>query len=57
MLGEKTARRKLAVLGAMRELGEQSDAFHAALAEPIMAAGVDYALLVGEAMAPLAESA
>ena len=40
----------------MRELGEQSDAFHAALAEPILAAGVDYALLVGDGMAPLADA-
>jgi len=48
--------RKLAVLGEMRELGEHSDAFHAELAGPIEAAGVDYAILVGEAMAPLAQA-
>jgi UDP-N-acetylmuramoyl-tripeptide--D-alanyl-D-alanine ligase len=48
--------RKLAVLGEMRELGEHSDAFHAALAEPIAAAGVGYAILVGEAMGALANA-
>ncbi len=48
--------RKLAVLGEMRELGEHSDAFHAALAEPIVASGVSYAILVGEAMAALANA-
>ena len=57
LLGEQEgATRRIAVLGTMRELGEQSDAFHAALAEPILAAGVDYALLVGDGMAPLADA-
>jgi UDP-N-acetylmuramoyl-tripeptide--D-alanyl-D-alanine ligase len=48
--------RKLAVLGEMRELGEHSEAFHAELSGPIEAAGVDYAILVGEAMLPLANA-
>ena len=48
--------RKIAVLGEMRELGAHSDAFHAELSGPIEAAAVDYAILVGEAMAPLAEA-
>ncbi|MBX3564208.1 MAG: UDP-N-acetylmuramoyl-tripeptide--D-alanyl-D-alanine ligase [Sphingomonas sp.] len=48
--------RKIAVLGEMRELGEHSEAFHAELSGPIEAAAVDYAILVGEAMAPLAEA-
>lgn len=48
--------RKIAVLGEMRELGDHSDAFHAELAEPIAAAGVDYAILVGEGMMPLANA-
>lgn len=57
LLGEEEqARRRIAVLGTMRELGERSDAFHAGLAEPIVAAAVDYALLVGDGMAPLAEA-
>ena len=48
--------RKIAVLGEMRELGEHSDVFHAELSGPIEAAAVDYVILVGEAMAPLAEA-
>lgn len=48
--------RKIAVLGEMRELGDHSDAFHAELAEPIAAAGVGYAILVGEAMGALANA-
>jgi UDP-N-acetylmuramoyl-tripeptide--D-alanyl-D-alanine ligase len=46
--------RKIAVLGAMRELGAESDALHAGLAADVVAAGVDYALLVGSGMEPLA---
>ncbi|MHA6720874.1 UDP-N-acetylmuramoyl-tripeptide--D-alanyl-D-alanine ligase [Sphingomonas sp. RS6] len=46
--------RRIAVLGEMRELGAQSDALHAELAEPIVEAGVERAILVGEATAPLA---
>ena len=46
--------RHVAILGEMKELGVQSPAFHADLAEPILAARVETALLVGEAMAPLA---
>ena len=34
----------------------RADDFHAALAEPVAAAGVDYAILVGEEMAPLAKA-
>jgi UDP-N-acetylmuramoyl-tripeptide--D-alanyl-D-alanine ligase len=48
--------RKIAVLGEMRELGTHSDAFHAGLAEPIAAAGVSHAILVGEAMGALANA-
>ncbi len=55
-LGEEPARRRIAVLGAMKELGAQSDALHKGLAEPILSAGVDFALLVGEEMAPLAQA-
>ena len=56
VLGHADAKRRIAVLGAMRELGGDSDALHAGLAEPILEAGVDYALLVGSGMEPLARA-
>jgi UDP-N-acetylmuramoyl-tripeptide--D-alanyl-D-alanine ligase len=56
VLAAETAVRKIAVLGEMRELGEKSDAYHADLAEPLLASGVEAVLLVGEAMAPLANA-
>jgi UDP-N-acetylmuramoyl-tripeptide--D-alanyl-D-alanine ligase len=55
MLGQESGR-KVAILGAMRELGPEEGRHHAALAEPIAAAGVDLALLVGTEMKPLAEA-
>jgi UDP-N-acetylmuramoyl-tripeptide--D-alanyl-D-alanine ligase len=39
----------------MKELGEFGPAFHAALAEPMAAAGVDHAVLVGHEMRALAD--
>ncbi|GLT02186.1 UDP-N-acetylmuramoyl-tripeptide--D-alanyl-D-alanine ligase [Sphingobium jiangsuense] len=54
-LGREKAARRIAVLGAMKELGGSSDALHAALAEPLEQACVDLAILVGEEMAPLAQ--
>jgi UDP-N-acetylmuramoyl-tripeptide--D-alanyl-D-alanine ligase len=48
--------RRIAVLGPMRELGEHGPALHASLAEPVRAAQVDVALLVGEDMQPLADA-
>jgi UDP-N-acetylmuramoyl-tripeptide--D-alanyl-D-alanine ligase len=54
--GQKVSGRRIAVLGAMRELGEGSDAYHAALAGPVAEAGVDYALLVGDEMDALAKA-
>ena len=50
VLGAESAERRIAVLGTMRELGAQAGAMHAALADPIWQAGVDFALLVGEHM-------
>jgi UDP-N-acetylmuramoyl-tripeptide--D-alanyl-D-alanine ligase len=54
VLGQEKAARKLVVLGEMRELGDDSDAYHAGLAEPLKAAGVEAGILVGKSMAPLA---
>lgn len=56
VLGEEAATRKIAVLGEMRELGDKSDDYHAALAGPVRDAGVQLVILVGEKMKPLAEA-
>lgn len=48
--------RRIVVLGEMRELGDDSDSYHAALAEPIRAAGVEAGILVGERIVPLANA-
>ena len=53
-LGATPATRRIAVLGSMKELGDFAPAFHAQLAEPLTAAQVDYAVLVGEEMLALA---
>ncbi len=39
----------------MKELGDKSDDYHIALAEPLAAAKVDYAIFVGEEMQILVE--
>jgi UDP-N-acetylmuramoyl-tripeptide--D-alanyl-D-alanine ligase len=56
VLAATPAVRRLAVLGEMRELGDQSADFHAGLAGPIRDANVEALLLVGEGMAPLARA-
>ncbi|MBX9859913.1 MAG: UDP-N-acetylmuramoyl-tripeptide--D-alanyl-D-alanine ligase [Sphingomonas sp.] len=56
VLGAEPATRRIAVLGQMGELGADSAAFHAGLAEPVLAAGVAHAILVGEGMQPLANA-
>ena len=56
VLAAEKAMRKLAVLGEMRELGDARDAYHAALAGPVIEAGVEQVILVGEAMAALANA-
>ena len=53
-LGNTPAHRRIAVLGQMGELGDFSAKFHAQLAEPIVEAKVDHAILVGEGMTALA---
>lgn len=54
-LGVTPAKRRVAVLGAMKELGTHGPAFHAELAGPIAAAGVDQLILVGDEMRALAD--
>ncbi|WP_245942006.1 UDP-N-acetylmuramoyl-tripeptide--D-alanyl-D-alanine ligase [Sphingomonas gilva] len=56
VLGAEDARRRIAVLGEMRELGAKSADYHAGLAEHVLAANVDFALLVGPGMAALASA-
>lgn len=53
-LGQTPAGRRIAVLGAMKELGDFGPAFHASLAEPVAGAQIDHVVLVGDEMAPLA---
>lgn len=53
-LGQTPASRRVAVLGAMRELGDFTAGFHTALSEPLSAAKVDYVVLVGDEMEALA---
>ncbi len=55
-LGGEEAKCRIVVLGAMKELGEQSDAFHAALADRMRNARIDFAVLVGDEMAVLEDA-
>jgi UDP-N-acetylmuramoyl-tripeptide--D-alanyl-D-alanine ligase len=52
---ERDVDRRIAVLGPMRELGEQGPALHAGLAPAVFEAHVDQLILIGEEMHPLAE--
>ncbi len=59
VLGEvvpERAGRRIALLGEMRELGDRTAEFHAALADKVVAAGVSRAILVGPAMTALTHS-
>ena len=56
VLAAESAVRKLVVLGEMRELGVDSDAYHADLAAPVLAAGVTAGIIVGERAEPLAKA-
>lgn len=55
-LGAEPAARRVAVLGAMKELGEGTARYHADLAGPLLAAKVDLAILVGDEMTALADA-
>jgi UDP-N-acetylmuramoyl-tripeptide--D-alanyl-D-alanine ligase len=50
---ERGVERRIAVLGAMRELGQQSDELHSGLAPCLVEAQVDELVLVGEETRPL----
>ncbi len=50
---ERDVRRRIAVLGPMRELGGHADKLHASLAPDVTGARVDHLILVGEDMRPL----
>ncbi|MEO0464251.1 MAG: UDP-N-acetylmuramoyl-tripeptide--D-alanyl-D-alanine ligase [Pseudomonadota bacterium] len=54
-LGQTPAHRRIAVLGAMKELGDFSDRFHAQLTEPLAEAQIDHVILVGAEMRALAD--
>ena len=56
VLAAEPAPRRIAVLGEMGELGPGSAAMHAGLAEPLIEARVDHAILVGSGMAALANA-
>ncbi|MEX2024010.1 MAG: UDP-N-acetylmuramoyl-tripeptide--D-alanyl-D-alanine ligase, partial [Thermoleophilaceae bacterium] len=47
-LAETPAQRRVAVLGAMAELGHRSDAFHREIGEEVAALGIDVLVTVGE---------
>ena len=49
--GEKNSGRKIVLLGAMGELGEQSGHYHTALADDILSSGAEAIILVGDDMA------
>ncbi len=53
VLAETPARRRIAILGAMKELGRDAPAMHAGLAGPIAAAGISELALVGPEMQAL----
>lgn len=55
-LGQTPATRRVAVLGAMKELGDFAPKFHGQLVEPLGEAKVDFVILVGEEMAALAKA-
>lgn len=55
VLGQTPAHRRVAVLGAMKELGDFADRFHAQLAAPLIEARIDHVIMVGDEMRALTE--
>ena len=53
---ERGVERRIAVLGPMRELGEESDTLHAGLAPSVLDSKVDRLILIGPEMRPLADA-
>ncbi len=53
-LGQTPAHRRVAVLGSMKELGDFGPRFHEQLADPVIGAEIDHAILVGDEMRVLA---
>jgi UDP-N-acetylmuramoyl-tripeptide--D-alanyl-D-alanine ligase len=53
---ERDVKRRIAVLGPMRELGEHADELHAALAPAVIDAKVERLILVGADMRPLEDA-
>ena len=53
---ERDVKRRIAVLGPMRELGEHGEELHASLAPDVRDAKVDHLILVGEEMQPLEQA-
>ncbi|MFU7527724.1 UDP-N-acetylmuramoyl-tripeptide--D-alanyl-D-alanine ligase [Qipengyuania sp. ASV99] len=53
-IGQTPALRRIAVLGSMKELGDFGPRFHMQLAEPLIEAKIDHAILVGDEMRDLA---
>ncbi len=53
-LGQTPAHRRIVVLGSMKELGDFTARFHRQLAEPLVEANIDHAILVGDEMRDLA---
>ncbi len=55
-LGREPATRRIAVLGAMKELGEHGPRFHAELLPHLISARIDKAILIGDEMGALAQA-